>query len=195
MPESGEELRLFPALRILGRVTAIADKTIWLVGMMGAGKSTVGRSLARRLSLPFIDTDREIERRAGSSVSEIFAREGEASFRQREANVIRELSEKAQVVALGGGAPTQPGMVELLQEHGTMVYLRAGLDTLLERIGDARTRPLLRDLTPEQRVERLRTLQREREPSYSRATVSVDAEGGSTASIVDEIVEQLNGLS
>lgn len=181
-------------MRILGQVTANADKTIWLVGMMGAGKSTVGRSLARRLSLPFVDTDQEIERRAGHSVSEIFARDGEASFRRLEAEVIRGLGRQAQVVALGGGAPAQPGMVEHLQEHGTMVYLRAGLDTLLERIGDARTRPMLRNLSLEERGERLKTLQCEREPSYSRSPITVDADATSTAALVNEIVEKLQGL-
>ncbi len=169
-------------------------KTIWLVGMMGAGKSTVGRSLARRLSLPFIDTDQEIERRVGCSVSEIFARDGEASFRRLEAEVIRELGQKPQIVALGGGAPAQPGMVEHLQEHGTLVYLRAGLDTLLERIGDAGSRPMLRDLSPEARSERLKTLQREREPSYSRAPVTVDVDASSTAAVVKKIVEKLKAL-
>jgi len=158
-------------LRILGRVIANANKTIWLVGMMGAGKSTVGRALARHLSLPFIDTDHRLE-----------------------AEVIRELGQKPQIVALGGGAPAQPGMVEYLQEHGTMVYLRAGLDTLLERIGDARTRPMLRDLSPEARAERLTTLQREREPSYSRAPLTIDADASSTAAVVDEIVEKLKAL-
>jgi shikimate kinase len=173
---------------------AQADRTIWLVGMMGAGKSTVGRSLARRLSLPFIDIDHEIERREGKSVSEIFDRDGEAGFRRIEADVIREVGQQPQVVALGGGAAAQPGMVEHLQENGTMVYLRAQLETLLDRIGDARTRPMLRDLSPAERGERLKTLQREREPSYSRAPVTVDVDGGSTVAVVDEIVEQLNAL-
>ena len=181
-------------MRILGRVIANANKTIWLVGMMGAGKSTVGRALARHLSLPFIDTDHEIERRAGCSVGEIFARDGEESFRRLEAEVIRELGQKPQIVALGGGAPAQPGMVEYLQEHGTMVYLRAGLDTLLDRLGDARTRPMLRDLSPEARGERLTTLQREREPSYSRAPLTIDADASSTAAVVEEIVEKLKAL-
>lgn len=179
-------------MRILGRV--IAKQTIWLVGMMGVGKSTVGRALAQQLSLPFIDSDLEIERGAGRSVSEIFAGEGEANFRRLEAEVIREIGGRPQVVALGGGAPAQPGMVEHLQQHGTMVYLRAGLDTLLDRIGDAWNRPMLRDLAPEARGERLKTLQGEREPSYSRAQVRIDTDADSTAVVVEKIVDELKRL-
>ncbi len=171
-----------------------ADKVIWLVGMMGAGKSVVGRALARKLSLPFVDSDQEIERRAGRSVSEIFARDGEAGFRQLEAEVIREIAKQPQVVALGGGAPAQPGMADELRQRGTMVYLRARLETLLARIGDARTRPLLSDLTPEARSERLEALQRGREPSYSRAQVTIDTDENSTAVVVEKIVEKLGLL-
>jgi shikimate kinase len=170
------------------------DRTIWLVGMMGAGKSTVGRTLARRLSVPFSDTDHEIEQRAGRSVTEIFAREGETGFRRLEAEVIRAHGGKPEVIALGGGAPAQPGIVEYLLEHGTMVYLRASLDTLLDRIGDADCRPMLRDLSPEARGERLMTLQRERESSYSRAPLTVDANGSSAGAVVEQIIQGLKGL-
>ena len=179
-------------MRILGRVST--NETIWLVGMMGAGKSAVGRALAKRLSLPFIDSDLEIEKRAGCGVKEIFAREGEQGFRRLEDLVIRELAKEPQVVATGGGAPGQPGMADFLTEHGTMVYLRAELETLLARIGDAKTRPMLRDMTPAERIDRLKTLQREREPSYSRARVIVHTDKASVSEIVGEVAEKLSEL-
>ena len=179
-------------MRILGRVST--SETIWLVGMMGAGKSAVGRALARRLSLPFVDCDLEIEKRAGCSVKEIFAREGEKGFRRLEDRFIKEIAKEPQVVATGGGAPAQPGMADFLTEHGTMVYLRADPESLLARIGDAKTRPMLRDLTREERIDRLKTLQREREPSYSRARVTVDTDKASVREIVGQLVEKLSEL-
>ncbi|MCP5042884.1 MAG: shikimate kinase [bacterium] len=169
----------------------MAEQTIWLVGMMGAGKSVVGRALAQRLALPFIDSDAEIEKRAGARISEIFAERGEPAFRELEAQVIGEIAERSQVVALGGGAAAQPGMAESLAERGTMVYLRADVDTLLARIGDARTRPLLRSLSQTECREKLESLQREREASYSRAQVTVDTDDVSTQTVVETIVDEL----
>lgn len=189
---NGEEPRLFPVSRILGRMSA--SETIWLVGMMGAGKSAVGRALARRLSLPFIDCDLEIEKRAGCSVKEIFAKEGEQGFRRLEDQVIRQIAKEPQVVATGGGAPAQPGLADFLTDRGTMVYLRAEPETLLARIGDAKTRPMLRDLTRAERIDRLKALQRLREPSYSRARVTVDTDQTSVTEIVSEIAEKLGRL-
>lgn len=181
---------LFPALRILARVRD--DETIWLVGMMGAGKSLIGRTLAQKLGLPFVDSDAEITRRAGCTIGEIFDREGEVGFRKLEADVIRDLGQQRQVVALGGGAAAQPGMIELLDERGTIVYLRATLETLLARIGDARTRPMLRGLSREERAAKLEALQREREPSYSRAHITVSTDRGPASQVVDEIVRALD---
>lgn len=172
----------------------MAAQTIWLVGMMGAGKSVVGQALAQALALPFVDTDAEIEARAGARIPRIFAEQGEATFRELEARVIREIGDAPQVVALGGGAAAQPGMADYLVAHGTMVYLRARIETLLARIGDARTRPLLRALGPEQRREKLESLQREREASYSRAQVTVDTDEASTQAVVETIVGELESL-
>lgn len=159
---------------------------------MGAGKSLVGRMLAQRLGLAFVDTDQEISERAGCSIGEIFDREGEAGFREREAQVIRDLGKTSRVVALGGGAAAQPGMIELLNERGTIIYLRASLETLLSRIGDARTRPMLRDLSKEERAARLESLQREREPSYSRAHITISTDTSRAGDVVDEIVRALD---
>jgi 3-dehydroquinate synthase len=163
--------------------------------MMGAGKSLVGRMLAERLGLPFVDCDNEITRRAGCSIPEMFDRDGEAAFRTLEADVIRDLSTERQVVALGGGAAAQPGMIDFLAERGTIVYLKASLETLLARIGDGRTRPLMRGLSREERADRLKTLQREREPSYSRAHITIRTAGGKASKVVDELVRSLDAHS
>ena len=163
--------------------------------MMGSGKSAVGRGLARRLCLKFADSDLEIEKNAGCSVVEIFAREGEEGFRRLEALVIRQMGkEEPLVVATGGGAPAQPGMIDFMTEQGTVVYLRARPETLLGRIGNAKTRPMLSDLTREGRIDRLKTLQREREPSYSRAQVTIDTDEALVTEIVEEIAGKLNQL-
>ena len=163
--------------------------------MMGAGKSLVGRRLAQALKLPFIDSDKEIERQAGCGIPEIFERDGEAGFRSLEADVIRGLGERTQVVALGGGAASQPGMIELLKSRGTIIYLRASIETLLERIGDARSRPMLHGLSPEQLAERLESLQREREPSYSQAHITVESNQVRASNVVDQIVLALDERS
>jgi shikimate kinase len=163
--------------------------------MMGAGKSLVGRRLAQVLKLPFIDSDQEIERQAGCSIPEIFERDGEASFRSLEADVIGGLGERMQVVALGGGAAAQPGMIELLKSRGTIVYLRASIETLLARIGDAGTRPMLHGLSLEERTERLESLQRERESSYSQAHITVESNQVHASNVVDQIVRALDERS
>ncbi|MCH7868215.1 MAG: hypothetical protein IH881_11005 [Myxococcales bacterium] len=97
-------------------------------------------------------------------------------------------------MATGGGAPAQPGMIDFMTEQGTVVYLRARPETLLGRIGNAKTRPMLSDLTREGRIDRLKTLQREREPSYSRAQVTIDTDEALVTEIVEEIAGKLNQL-
>lgn len=154
----------------------MARSTLWLVGMMGAGKSTVGAVLARRLARPFVDTDAEIEREAGRSIAALFAGEGEAGFRRRERRAIGELCGREAVVALGGGAIAQPGMEQRLARAGTVVYLRARPETLLGRLGDCRDRPLLRDASPAARLDRLRALLRERAAAYESAAIVVDTD-------------------
>ena len=104
---------------------------MWLVGMMGAGKSAVGPALAQRLECDFVDSDAEIEREAGCSIAELFAAEGEPCFRERERAAIEKLAGRPAVVALGGGAPAQPGAGEWLAATGCVVYLRARPETLV----------------------------------------------------------------
>lgn len=167
--------------------------TIWLVGMMGSGKTSVGRRLAERLGRRFVDTDHEVERVAGASVREIFEREGEAGFRARERAAIDAVTGASAVVSLGGGAVAQPGMAEQLAASGTAVYLRALPETLARRVGTARTRPLLRGLSPEQRLVTLRRLLEERRPLYERAGVVIDTDGSDVDAVVAEIVRRLAG--
>src|SRR5262245_44682582 len=144
-----------------------APGPIWLLGMMGAGKSSAGRALARELGLPFLDTDAEVERRSGRKLAEIFARDGEAAFRALEREVIAASRGAAAVVALGGGAPAQAGVAELLRESGVRVYLRASAERLAARIGEAADRPLLAGRGPAERLARIEALLREREAAYA----------------------------
>jgi shikimate kinase len=166
---------------------------VWLVGMMGAGKSTVGRELARRLGRRFVDSDEEIERAAGASVAEIFAAEGEASFRRREREAVGSLRASGAVVALGGGAVAQPSLRRLLAGCGVMVYLRAAPETLLARVGDAEARPLLAGLGASERLERVRALLAEREPAYAEAALCVDTDGLAPVEVAERILAGLAG--
>jgi len=150
--------------------------TIWLVGLMGAGKSAVGRALAERLGAPFADSDARVEAAAGRSVAAIFADEGEAGFRRREREALEALAGRPGVVALGGGAICQPGAAERLRASGTVVYLRARPETLAGRVGAAEGRPLLAGLDAEGRVARLRELLAAREIHYGRADVTIDTD-------------------
>src|SRR6201995_5424803 len=126
-----------------------APKTIALVGLMGAGKSSIGRRLAQTLALPFVDADTEIESAAGASIDEIFARDGEAVFRNGERRVIaRLLDGPAQVLATGGGAFMEPTTRGLIREHAISIWLRADLETLLVRVSRRNNRPLLKTGDP-----------------------------------------------
>jgi shikimate kinase len=167
--------------------------TIWLVGMMGAGKSAVGPRLAARLALPFHDTDAEIAREADASVAEVFAREGEAGFRAREQKLIGTLLGRRAVVALGGGALTVPGTLEKLEARGRLVYLRARPETLLARVGEAAERPLLRGLDAGGRRARLGELLARRERDYARAGLVVDVDDADVAAVVERVAARLAG--
>ena len=150
-----------------------ADRPIVLVGMMGAGKTSVGRRLAARLGLPFRDSDEEIERAAGASVTDIFERFGEERFRCAEHRVIRRLLQSGPgVIATGGGAlMNETTRGHILKEADT-VWLRAGPDILLRRIGAGHTRPLLSRGDP---LVTLRKLIEERSPVYALAAMVVDS--------------------
>lgn len=165
--------------------------TVWLVGMMGAGKSSVGRALAGTLGLRFLDTDAEIERERGLPIAEIFARDGEAAFRSREREVVARWLGLPAVVSLGGGAFAQPEVRALLAGAGTVVYLRARPETLLARLGEGTDRPLLAGLAPAQRLVRLRELLAAREAAYAGADLVVDTDGVAAEAVVERVARAL----
>ncbi len=151
----------------------VVKKPIVMVGMMGAGKTAVGRALAKRLRVPFLDSDDEIERAAAMSVAEVFERDGEAFFRNREAEVIaRLLATGPCVLSTGGGAYLRPENRALIHEKGVAVWLRADLDLLWERVRRKTTRPLLH--TPDPKAT-LAGLYEVRVAIYAKAELVVDA--------------------
>ena len=148
-------------------------KPVVLVGMMGAGKTAVGRELAARLDVPFVDSDAEIERAAAMTIAEIFARDGEPFFRDREAQVIgRLLDGPPQVVAVGGGAFLRPETRARIAERGVALWLKADLDLLWSRVRRKDTRPLLQTPDP---YGTLAALVAAREPVYALADLRVQA--------------------
>jgi shikimate kinase len=164
--------------------------TIALVGLPGSGKSTVGRQLARRLGLPFTDTDHAIEQRIGCSIREFFEREGEAAFRDIEEAVIDELAHAdSGVLATGGGAVRRPANREHLRANGHVIYLRSTPEELFRRLRHDTNRPLLQVADP---LARLRALYEERDPLY-RETAHFVIETGrpSVPTLVNMIVMQL----
>jgi shikimate kinase len=137
---------------------------LFLVGLMGAGKTTLGRQLARRLDKPFIDADHEIEARLGVPIPTIFEVEGECGFRDREEAVIGELCRRSGIVlATGGGAVTREGSRSCLRENGTVLYLHAAPETLWQRLRNTRHRPMLHAADPRERLVELYQL---RDPLY-----------------------------
>lgn len=165
-------------------------RTIVLVGLMGVGKSTVGRRLAARLRLPFVDADHEIEVAAGLSIAEIFDRFGEAHFRDGERRVIARLIDgQPKVIATGGGAFMQAETRALIQERTVSVWLDADLDVLAERVGRRGDRPLLRDRDPR---EVLGDLARVRNPIYAEAAIHVRSEPLPHETTVETIIRALH---
>ena len=166
---------------------------IFLVGLMGAGKTTVGRLLARRLKLRFFDSDQEIEARCGVKIPVIWEIEGEAGFRAREAQAIAEISVLDGIVlATGGGAVLARENRALLSARGTVVYLRATPEHLYERVRQDRNRPLLAGGDP---LGRLRELYRERDPLYREvADVVIDTGRQSVQVLARALLEQLGTL-
>jgi shikimate kinase len=163
---------------------------IFLVGLMGAGKTSVGKVLARRLGKAFYDCDHEIERATGVKVPVIFDIEGEAGFRAREARTLAELVRRADIVlATGGGAVLSPANRKLLTEHGTVVYLRAAADDLWARTRHDKNRPLLKTADP---LARLNELYAERDPLYRAvADIVVDTGNQSLISLAHRLEQRL----
>ncbi len=171
------------------RLSVPAPKTIVLVGLMGAGKTSIGRPLAKRLDLEFIDADDEIEQAAQCSIEQIFERHGETEFRDGEQRVIaRLLAGPVHVLATGGGAFMRKETRDAIHGRGISVWLRADLDLLLRRVSRRKNRPLLRNENPRQTLEKL---MEERFPVYAEADIVVDSGDQSPAAIVDTVIESL----
>ena len=171
------------------KLSHLLDRPIVLVGLMGAGKSTVGRRLARRLGLPFVDSDAEIEEAAGASAAEVFERFGENDFRDGERRLVARLVEgDVRVIATGGGAFVDPRTRELLNERAITVWLDAPVEVLAERTSRRNTRPLLRTGDPAATLARLSD---ERRRSYAEAQIHVRSGGGAHGDVVEAIVAAL----
>jgi shikimate kinase len=165
------------------------NRSIVMVGLMGAGKTSVGRRLAQRLQVPFVDSDAEIEKAANETIAEIFARDGEAQFRAGEQRVIaRLLDGPVQVLATGGGAFMDPVTRHRIRERGISVWLRADLDTLLDRTGRRQTRPLLAQGDPRQI---LAGLIETRHPVYAEADITIDSLPGPVDLTLHKLVTAL----
>lgn len=167
-----------------------APCSIILVGMMGAGKTTIGRQLAHVLGRQFLDLDHEMEARCGVRVALIFDIEGEAGFRRRETALLDECSQyRGMVLATGGGAVLAPENREVLKNRGIVVYLRAGVDELFRRVARDRTRPMLKASDPRQRIADLLA---QREPLYEEvADVTLDTGAVPVAQVVRNLLPYL----
>jgi shikimate kinase len=164
-------------------------KSLVLVGMMGAGKSTIGSRLAKRLALPFVDTDILVQDKVGCSIKEILKYVGEDFFRQKETEIIREvLSREPCVISTGGGAFITDENRALIKEKSISIWLKANYDVILDRVSRRNTRPMLDDGNKE---EILMQLMEERYPIYAEADIMVDSDNGSHMIIVESIINSL----
>jgi shikimate kinase len=188
MPDSAAPLPALPSLEA-DILAALGSRTIVLVGMMGAGKSTIGRRLAARLKLPFTDADTEIEAAAGMSIPEIFETHGEAYFRDGEARVIaRLLAQGPAVLATGGGAFMREETRNCIRAKAISIWLRADADVIMRRVRRRADRPLLQTADPEGTVNRLLG---EREPVYRSADLTISSRDVPHDRIVEECLEAL----
>jgi shikimate kinase len=166
-------------------VAALGARSVVLVGMMGAGKSSIGRRLAARLTIPFVDADSEIEEAAGMTIPEIFARHGEPYFRAGEARVIARLLDAGpQVLATGGGAVMDVTTRQLIGAKSVSVWLKADVEVLLRRTKRRGERPL---------VDRIKTLLPLREPFYALSDLTIQSREEPHEAIVEELVAGLSG--
>ena len=169
-------------------MTAMPGRNVVLVGFMGAGKSSCGRLLARRLGRCFVETDDMIVARDGRPIPEIFRQDGEDAFRRLESEAVAALALKSgEVIATGGGLPCREGRMEALRGLGTVIWLRGDLDELLARAARSGARPMLSGRSPEE----LEALYRAREAYYARAHVTVDTAGLGVDQVVGRLLTAL----
>jgi shikimate kinase len=168
----------------------VADlKNIFFVGLMGAGKTTIGRLIAKQLGMDFHDSDHEVERKTGVKIPLIFELEGEAGFRKRETAAIQSLCELNNIVmATGGGAVLAPENRELLKKHGTVIYLRANVHDLWHRTRNDKTRPLLQGGNIKNKIEQLHQV---RHPIYTEMADFIVDTGVQSALEICQQIEQL----
>lgn len=167
-------------------------RNLALAGFMGVGKSTVGRMAAEQLGFEFLDTDECIEREAGCSIRELFARHGEPFFRECERNLVRSLAARERlVISTGGGLIVDPENLRSLQEHALVVCLWASPETIHERVRHMTHRPLLQTPDP---LARIRELLAEREPAYRQADVLISVEMRSAREVVQQVIHQFNHM-
>jgi len=172
---------------------SLGERSIVLIGLMGAGKTAIGRRLATRLGLKFVDADNEIEKAAGKSISDIFAEHGEPYFRNGELRVIARILESGpQILATGGGAYMNEETRQTISERGVSVWLKADLDVLLNRVARRDHRPLLRTDDPESVMRRLMD---ERYPVYANADVTVMSRDAPHEVMVGEIIASLTSYT
>jgi shikimate kinase len=171
-------------------VEALGDRLIVLVGLMASGKTSVGRVVAQKLGLPFVDADQEIETAARMAIPEIFASHGEAYFRDGERRVIaRLLKHGPAVLSTGGGAFMNAETREGVARRGVSVWLKADLETLMRRARRRSNRPLLQTADPEAAMRRL---MEERSPVYALADITVDSQDGTHEAMADLVIERLS---
>lgn len=169
----------------------LGGRTVVMVGMMGAGKSSIGRRLAARLGLPFVDADAEIEQAANLSIPEIFEAHGEAYFRDGERRVIQRLLDGSpKVLATGGGAFVNPETRAAIAKAGISIWLKADRDLILQRVKRRSNRPLLRTADPEAVVDRLLA---ERNPVYAEADIHIQSRDVAHDVVIDDILAALDG--
>ncbi|WP_371134557.1 shikimate kinase [Phreatobacter sp.] len=168
---------------------ALGARSIVLVGLMGAGKSSIGRRLAHRLGLPFVDADTEIEKAADLTIPEIFDKHGEAYFRSGEVRVVaRILDTGPQVLATGGGAYMNPDTRDRIRERGISIWLKAELDVLMKRVKRRGDRPLLKADDPQAVLKRLMD---ERYPVYAEAALTVVSREATHEDVADDVIRAL----
>ena len=169
------------------------SENIYLVGLMGAGKTTIGRQLAKSLGLPFYDSDKAIEESTGGDIPTIFEFEGEQGFRDREQKMLQQLTElKGIVLATGGGAILRQENRDLLKENGIIIYLQCSIDRIMERTRRDTQRPLLKTANPKERIEQL---YKEREPLYLNcADLVVDTGIMQSKAAVNYILEEYKSI-